>query len=390
MELGFYQLDAVGRRCYAPPFPLPHVRIDDVYEAVRSAQMALARLDRAMDTIDGINATGLLVRLEAVESSAAEGTTSTFTELAAHEATLGVERVYAHAGKRTDVESVMAVVDAFPETTGPDSKPISPIRRAKMIHGLLFPHEAKGAWSGYPLGGFKRFPNATTDEDQPGGLFHYARPDRVQELMLQWQDQTVGRNEAAPVEPLIRQALSHWLFEHIHPFADGNGRVGRLLTPIMLWRQGSSAYPCGFYGEPVRANKTEYIDALKTARQTGDLGIWVRYFCFLLSVGAEQNHKRIEALSGLLLRWRRQLAAFRSDSLVHELMPFVTMHPVVTLKTVMKRFPNRSFNTANTAVAALAELGILALAGEGARNRLFMNSAVLDLFDTRRAGRKNV
>jgi Fic family protein len=387
MELGSYQFDDVGRRFYLPPFPLPAVRIDTVYDALRSAQIALNRLDRAMQSLGAINVTGLLVRLEAVESSAAEGTISTFTELATHEATRGIGQTAPLSERLTSVESVKAMVDAFPETTGTESQAISPIRRARMIHGLLFPHEAKDNWLGYPMGRFKSMPNATDDSAQPGGLFYYTRPDRVPELMQRWQDQTVGRRETSPMEPLIRQALSHWLFEHIHPFADGNGRVGRLLTPIMLWRQRSTESPCGFYGEPVRANKPEYIDALKASRTTGDLAIWVRYFCFLLSVGAEQNLRRIEALGGLLSEWRKELEPFRSDSLVHQLMHFVTVHPVVTLKTITQKFPERSFNTANAAVANLVDLGILRLMSSGGCNRVFANTAVLDLFDTRRSRR---
>ncbi len=384
MELGFYQLDDAGRRFYCPPIPLPAVAIDDVYDALRMAQRALMQLDQALAALKDVNAIGLLVRLEAVESSAAEGTTSTFTELVAHEAAQTRTPQATRWIQNSDVESVKAVVDSFPETVASDSKAISPIRRARMIHGLLFPKESTSRWLGFPLGDFKRLPNATTDEDAPMGLFHYARPDRVPALMAQWQDQTVGRNEGRPLEPLIRQALSHWLFEHIHPFADGNGRVGRLLTPIMLWRQGSTQFPSGFYGEPVRQNKADYIAALKEARQSGNLGVWVRYFFFLLAIGARENTRRVEALSGLMQRWRHQLQPFRSDSLVHALLPVATVIPVLGVRNVQEMFPDRSFNTANTALGHLVRLGILTPLGKGSRDRLFANTAVLDLFDTRR------
>jgi Fic family protein len=363
---------------------MPDVGIEEVYESVRIAQKELLALDLALSALPDVNAIGLLVRLEAVESSAAEGTTSTFSELVAHEAARTNSPDVLLRVQDFDVQSVKAVVDSFPETVVRDSSAISPIRRARMIHGLLFPRESTASWLGFPLGDYKRPPNATTDKDAAMGLFHYTHPDRVAGLMLKWQDQTVGRNERRPLEPIVRQALSHWLFEHIHPFADGNGRVGRLLTPIMLWRQGSTQFPCGFYGEPVRQSKSDYIDALKESRRSGNLALWVRYFCFLLSIGARENRRRIEALGGLTVQWRGQLEPFRSDSLVHALLPLIILNPVVSVKNVQKMFPNISFNTVNTTLGHFVKLGILRLMTQRSRDRFFANTAVLDLFDTQR------
>ncbi|MFX7914660.1 Fic family protein, partial [Acinetobacter baumannii] len=75
---------------------------------------------------------------------------------------------------------------------------------------------------------------------------------------------------------IVRQVLSHWMFEHIHPVADGNGRIGRLLVPIVLRAKGFTNKACAFFGEAVHEDKSLYIDTLKDARISGNPTNYVR------------------------------------------------------------------------------------------------------------------
>jgi len=203
-------------------------------------------------------------------------------------------------------------------------------------------------------------------------------PFDVRQALAEWQDFTLASDPRTP--ETVRQVLSHWMFEHIHPVPDGNGRIGRLLVPVMLRRKGATRAACAFLGEAVHEDKDLYVEALKTARISADMTAWTRLMLSFLQRSAAANLDRLARLAGVEAQWRGVLARFRSDSMVHKLAPFALTRPAFTIEDA-RRAIGGTFASVNTAAAHLVDEGILVIADRARRDRLFLAGAVLDIFD---------
>ena len=184
------------------------------------------------------------------------------------------------------------------------------------IHRRLFERIAD-AHVAATAGQWKRYANCTSDYDSPNGMFFYTRPASTAAALAEWEAFTL----ATGGPELVRQMLSHWMFEHIHPVADGNGRVGRLLVPLLLRRKSATTHACCFIGEAVHTNKDLYIDALKRGRLNGDMTHWTRLLLSFAAWTAERNLARLERAPEIHGHWQRTTAGFRSHSLVQRLVP---------------------------------------------------------------------
>ncbi len=315
----------------------------------------------------------LFARLDAVQSSAAEGTTSTFQDV------ISVESSLRRAADPLDAASVLGIAHSLDELGERAERRFSPDRAARLAHALVFPSGA-GRWLGYPLSNYKTIVNGTGDNDTPGGWFFFAKPDQVQGLMAEWARFTVAGGPMPQPKEFSRQALSHWMFEQIHPFPDGNGRVGRLLFTRISWRQSITETPSAFFGEAVRRDKDQYIEGLKQARRTGDFAPWVRLMAVMLESTAEQNLRRLDELDALSKQWRQALRYYRSRHMIHDLLGFAFSRPAFSIADATNNLARGTFASINNAAAELVALGILKAAGHEQRNRLFLCPAVLRVF----------
>jgi Fic family protein len=227
-------------------------------------------------------------------------------------------------------------------------------------------------------GRWKSRRNATPDQEARGGHFFYTRPRSVPAAMEEWSGFTMAADPRVP--EILRQAVSHWMFEHIHPVADGNGRIGRLLVPLGLKIKGTLKHACAFFGEAVHEDKQLYVEALKIARISGDLTSWSRLFMALISRTAERNIGRINALHDLERKWRNATTSFRSDSMVHQLVRLALTRPAFTIQDALHDIGG-TFASVNTAASYLVEAGILTVPSQAKRNRLFVAGEVLAIFD---------
>jgi Fic family protein len=200
----------------------------------------------------------------------------------------------------------------------------------------------------------------------------------VPQAIAEWRDFTLASDPRTP--EMVRQVLSHWMFEHIHPVADGNGRIGRLLVPVMLRRKGATRAACAFFGEAVHEDKDLYVDALKTARISADMTAWTRLMLSFLERSAAANLDRLARLTAIEAQWRGVVSAFRSDSMVHRLAPFALTRPAFTIADAHSAIGG-TFASVNTAAVQLVDAGILVIADHARRDRLFLAGEVLDIFD---------
>ncbi|MBF0375301.1 MAG: Fic family protein [Alphaproteobacteria bacterium] len=358
--LGCFEADRHGRLCYRPPVP-PFPKLDEVWAQFRRADRAVAEFDQALASFAVPEVVGkLFARWDAVESSGAEGTTTTFGDLLAfHSAPQRVRDA-------EDARQVAGVADAFDDLAN-DATP-SFTEAALAIHRRLFARAGAGK--------LKTYPNGTYDPDAPSGIFHFTAPDSTRAALAEWEAFTAASDDRPE---LVRQALSHWMFEHIHPLPDGNGRIGRLLVPLAMRRKGASRQACAFLGEAVRREKAIHVEALKDTRRSGDPGPWTRLFCAMIAEGAIANLDRLGRLGRVHARWRSALRGVRAHSVAHRLIPWVLTTPTFTLRDAMKAF-GVSFQAIGTAVARLEAEGIVGRVDDAARNRVFSAPEVIGLF----------
>ena len=227
--------------------------------------------------------------------------------------------------------------------------------------------------------------NRVRDEDAPGGFFPYTRTESLELALTEWRDFTMARSPQMP--ELVRQCLSHWMFEHIHPFSDGNGRVGRLLVPVLLRMKGFSATTCAFFSEPVYEDKDLYLDGLKFARTSNNMTSWMQLMLGFMYRNAVSNIDRLDMLMDMQRGWAERLAAHRSDSVIHRLAPFALTRPAFTVNDAIAEIGG-TFASVNNAAARLVEMKILVIAKGNQRNRLFQAPEVLDAFDYFRISRR--
>jgi Fic family protein len=134
------------------------------------------------------------------------------------------------------------------------------------------------------------------------------------------------------IPELIRQAISHWVFEQIHPFPDGNGRVGRLLIPLLLQYKGILDTPFALISEAVETQKREYIYQFEKLHETGDWVPWCRFFLSMLNLNANKNINRIEQLELLRLDYQKRVLSKSRGSILPKVSQDLFKKPRFTRK----------------------------------------------------------
>ena len=186
-------------------------------------------------------------------------------------------------------------------------------------------------------------------------------------------------NENEKYDPLIRAALIHYQFETIHPFLDGNGRIGRLLILLYLMEQKLLHQPVIYVSYFLKKNQVEYYDRISEVRRSGNYEQWVRFFLEAVSSAAEDAVTSVEDLTNL---HDQNLALLpkttRSRDNIRRLFDYLEQHPIIDIRRTSKALAV-SYNTASAAVKKLMELGILKETTNAARNRVFIYEDYLSI-----------
>jgi Fic family protein len=193
--------------------------------------------------------------------------------------------------------------------------------------------------------------------------------DELERSMLQYSPQEDEQWEL----PIVAQiAIAHAQFETIHPFADGNGRSGRLLMPLLLAADG---YPPLYLSGMLLRHRRAYYDALADVQLRGDWTPWFALLCRAVIVASDNAIAIAQDLDVIRVRWLSQLEALRSDATARKLPQFLLGHPVVSVNQVADAF-GISFVTANKAIDELVARGILTEPKQR-RNRVFHAREIL-------------
>lgn len=190
-------------------------------------------------------------------------------------------------------------------------------------------------------------------------------PGQIAELL---SDLEYFVHEDPQLPPLVQGALVHYQFETIHPFLDGNGRIGRLLIVFFLVVRDRLPSPLLYLSPFFEARRQAYYDALQGVRQRGDLDTWLRLFLLGVHTQANDALARAERLSDLRERYRRSVQA-KTRGGANRLVDLVFEQPVVNARTVERRL-GLSRPSALNALRQLEDVGVLAAAREGPRGQL--------------------
>jgi Fic family protein len=377
---GRYQPQPGGHSAYlpAPLPPDPPLRIDTaMLGALSRADRALGRLDGATETLPNPDLfVFMYVRKEAVLSSQIEGTQASLLDVLEVEAQLTTDNPF-------DVEEVINYVGAMNHGLARlATLPVS-LRLIREVHARLL---AGVRGSQRNPGEFRRVQNHI---GPPGCSLEQARfvpppPNQLNECLADLE-RFIHAEDEIPV--LIRVGLIHAQFETIHPFLDGNGRVGRLLITLLLCDREILRRPLLYISYYFKRNRTEYYDRLQRVRDYGDWESWIAFFLrgvFEVAQEATEIARRIvqmrEAHRDALLAGvgRAAGSALRvHDHLFHQ--PVITVQQVADLLDV-------SYSKANGLVGQMQGIGILAEMTGQRRNRRFAYAPYLDLFDDKESG----
>jgi len=337
---------------------------------------ALSEADRAIGRLAGegrrLPNPHLLIRpfvkREAVLSSRIEGTQATLGELLAAEAGAAVERSPA------DLREVGNYVSALEHG-------IRRLRRQPLSLGLVRELHArlmKGVrGDAADPGRFRRIQNWI---GRPGSGIATATyvpppPDLMMPCLRAWEASL--REKSLP--PMVQVGLVHAQFEAIHPFRDGNGRVGRLIITLFLIERKILPAPLLYLSAFFEATRREYYARLLAVTRGGEWEQWLLYFLRGVSRQAEDAVSRAERMNELLAGWRRTPAGQSSRSAA-AMIDLLAQNPFCTVNRMAAAL-NVAFTTAQRAVDRLESAGVLTRVSEGKRNRVYCAQALLDILE---------
>ena len=356
------------------PLPPPEgaLTLNDAITKLRTASAALAKVDAlAAELEDPYIISRVLTRQEAVSSSAIEGTNSTLDELLSVEETEGT----APSEAILQVRDYASTLDRLLPIARARGHEIFDVSLVQDLHRSVMRGD-----SGY--------------RDEPGALrstvvwiggagniaystYNPTPPDDIANCLAQTTEYMRCAGLQAMQQNLIaRMAVAHANFEAVHPFRDGNGRVGRLLLPLMMAAEDHVPLYLSPY---IEANKIRYYDSLKAAQQKLEWDRAVGFMADAIVGTVNELMATREALRELVVTWK-QRTRFRSDSSANLALEILPHYPVITVKRLAK-LVDVSIPAAAAAARTLAANGIITERTGYQRNRVFVASEALGIIN---------
>ena len=204
-------------------------------------------------------------------------------------------------------------------------------------------------------------------------------PEDMQEAMYELEKYLNNGEAFDNSDILIQAALIHYQFETIHPFLDGNGRIGRLLVTLFLMEKHVLTAPVLYISYSLKRNRLEYYDRMTLVRENGDYEQWVRFFLMAI---LESANDAIETIDKLIILHDKSLSLIqvvgRAMKTVMSLFRYLEEHPIIEIKKTASAL-GLSFNAVSNAVNKLCDMGILKQTKKAQRNRMFVYSEYLEI-----------
>lgn len=373
---GRYVRQPTGYRAFlpAPLPPNPSLRMDDLQAALADASHALGRLDGSVLTLPDQDLFVLMyVRKEAVLSSQIEGTQSSLQDL------LEAEARILSPDRPADVGEVINYVHAMNYglerlATLPVSVRLIREIHERLLKGVrghrLIPGELRRSQNWIGPGGCTLNVNEATFVPPP--------PDAVPQALGDLE-RFLHEKDDLPV--LVKVGLAHAQFETIHPFLDGNGRVGRLLITFLLCERDLLHKPVLYLSHYFKRHRQEYYDRLQAVRDAGDWEGWLGFFLRGVTDVSTQATETARRILALRERRRDQITQSfgRAAGNGLKVLEQLFRTPIISVKKV-QTITKTEFPAANQLVRRLVQLGILKEITGQARNRQFRFEEYVQLF----------
>ncbi len=334
------------------------------------ADQALGRLLGVGQVLPNPHLVSSAYRLrEAVSSLAIEGTQASLSDVLSSEAS--------DATRTSEIHEVRNYIRAF--DYGLDrlhEMPLS-LRLVRELHervmqGIAGPDKTPGE--------FRRSQNwigqgGTSIEDS---VFVPPPPEPMGDALADWETFLHEKDPALPV--LVRCALVHYQFETIHPFLDGNGRLGRLLISFFLVQQGVLAQPLLYVSPYLEKRRPEYYERLQNVRRNGDFDGWIGFFLDAVTSQARDSVRRAEALLAVSSSFRERLRRVRARGSAVELAEQLIANPYLTTTRAVKDL-EMTYQGAAYAIQRLVDAGIVEETESQGQAKLYLARDVLQVLE---------
>ena len=360
---------ASGVQAFVPD-PLPdELALDHVaIRLLTDAEHAIGRLVGAVGrTVNPFLVGSPLLHREAILSSRIEGTIATPEQLVLAE----LAGPSAAGEDASDAEEVVNYIRAMRH--GLRSKlPIS-LRLIRDMHGVLM----KGVRGGQDRPG--EFRDVQNFIGSPGASIGDARfvpppPGAMRDCLDAFERRLHLRDERLPL--LVKLAVVHYQFEAIHPFRDGNGRIGRLLLPLLLVREKRLEEPVLYLSAYLERHRQQYMDLLLAVSQKGAWLEWVRFFLKGVEESASESLEQTDTLLALRQRYHDQFRSARSFGVLQQLIDNLFVSPSITMTTTAKALKITPA-AASANIRKLTEGGVLREVTGRKRDQVFVAHEIL-------------
>jgi Fic family protein len=334
----------------------------------------VAEAERSLGRLSGVGSTlrnpyiliNPFVRREAVLSSRIEGTQASLSDLFYFEA------APAAASKAPDVREVASYVRALEQALAPDRRLPMSLRLIRDLHRTLM---AGSHGVHLTPGEFRRTQNWI---GPPGSSLNDAVivPPPVPEMTEALDAFEKYLHSPSDLPPLVRLALIHYQFEAIHPFLDGNGRVGRLLVSLLLCEWGLLPSPLLYLSAFFERRRQEYYARLLAVSRKGEWEAWVGFFLAGVAEQSADAVRRAATLRNLQEEYHARLQKARASALLLKLVDGLFDHPAITVTGAAKRL-GVTHRAASQNIDKLEKAGILSEATGRARNRIFVAGEIV-------------
>lgn len=362
---GSYKTNLSGEMMYksflpSPLPPSPDLQLDEqMNNLLIKANATLAQLEAISTRLPNIALfVSMYVRKEALLSSQIEGTQATLDDI-----------LDPWIEKNTN-QNVADVVDYIKAT----DFAIEKLKQLPLCCRLLL--ETHKVLLGTHRGSDKNpgeFRRSQNWIGSIGSTLKNARyvPPSVEDMKEAMSDLEKYINAEDDMDPLIKIALIHYQFETIHPFLDGNGRIGRLMINLYLKQNQLLSHPTLYISYYLKRNRVEYYDRLSEVREKGNYEQWVKFFLYGIIESAADSISTIDLLCALHDKNEKLIASTKSRSnILKKLFEYIERVPIIDIQKTASEL-NCSFNTMDKAVKKMVELGILIQTSEAKRERRF-------------------
>ena len=343
-----------------PPNP-PIEMNDEILKALIDANKKIAHLNGLSSKIRSLDLfVAMYIRKEALLSSQIEGTQCTLDDIL---------DPLAEENQNRDIHDVLNYIKATEFAIGRLGTLPLCNRLIRQTHEVLLGH-ARGQDKN--PGQFRTSQNWIGGQGCTLENAHYIPPN-VQDMTQAMSDLEKYMNLDESLDPLIQIALIHYQFETIHPFLDGNGRVGRLLITLFLMEKKILTTPALYVSYYLKINRIEYYDRMSQVRRTGDFEQWVLFFLNALIATADDAIETINKLANLHEENYRKITTShkgRSAQNIIKVFEYLEKTPIINTKRTAEAL-HIAYNTVASAVRSMQTLGILALNPKKGRGKTF-------------------